>query len=146
VSVFLIIALLEQRPPPVTLFNEGFHLYLLDSITVSDECESEACGHLEKIGQIGKRGRIAQVCLITFDEGSGNFKREFFTPAQFIQTKQKIFDDLDNCDQDALRAKIASSAWNTMYVALFPNGTDPVFMTSSDWIEEERSSDWRDKY
>jgi hypothetical protein len=84
------------------------------------------------------------VCLITFDEGSGNFKREFFTPAQFIQTKQEIFDDLDNCDQDALRAEVTSLAWNTMYVASFPNGSDPVFVISSDWVEEERSSDWTD--
>jgi hypothetical protein len=142
--VFLILALLEQRPPPVTLFNEGFYLYLLDSITVSDECESEACGHLEKRGQTGKRGRISQVCLITFDEGSGNFKRKFFTPAQFIQTKQEIFDDLENSDQDAIRAEITRSAWNTMYVSSFPNGNDPVFVTSSDWVEEEHSSDWTD--
>jgi hypothetical protein len=31
-----------------------------------------------------------------------------------------------------------------MYVASFPNGTDPVFVTSSDWVEEERSTDWTD--
>jgi hypothetical protein len=142
--VFLILALLEQRLPPVTLFNEGFYLYLLDSITASDECKSEACGHLEKIEQTGKIGRIAQVCLIIIDEGSRNFKRDFFTPAQFVQPKQEIFDDLDNCDRDALRAEIASSAWNTMYVVSFSNGTDPVFVTSSDWVEEEGSLDWRD--
>jgi hypothetical protein len=105
---FFILILLELRAPPVTVFNLEFHLHLLDTIIVSDECESEAWNHLEKIGQTGKRGRIVQVCLVTFDGGSGNLKREFFTPAQFIRTKQEIFDNLDDYDQDALQAKATS--------------------------------------